>query len=520
MPKRPATKKRTIAKKRSVVKKRSVAKKRSVVKKQSVTKKRSVVKKQSVTKKQTDFIPEYIPKPVKNISKTIFPRQEDDGTTEPGDVIFGKPGITSLSGPISFYYLRPTKNVYQDGNGKYFPLIVLFGDMHRSIEKTCDRCACSIDRKNGCCYMLSDYEFLKKLDRLADPQHPVDFYTETFLSGTNKGFKGGVMAHLTTGEMVSCYHRDLRGTEKYKCPTKNIRWQAGDARQSGSTSVYVYKDENKDEKYIYYGEDTFVENLMNNDTLKKEYERKKYIEFQFDEILFKYLSSLVFANNTEEIEEVKTLTKKFFDESRIFKSIQDFQRLLLSLCEGNENTTLNFENFTKAFFQLCTKENSLIYKQIQKQSYEPFRQIEEWADFYKRSIEFNAQKNQQYVENKITKKTMREMITNLPSFIDNPKFEPKFFDNFSLIRDFGLALLDIYTIARIWKQPTGGIRSSLSFGYFGDFHVENIVNLLLSTNAYELVCAKPNKDGSRCQEFEFTLNLSKEVRQHNQKIDA
>ena len=96
------------------------------------------------------------------------------------DVIFGKgkDEINSLSGPVSFYYLRPKEEVYEDGNGKYFPLIVLFGDEHRSLKGTCDPCVC--DTKT-CCYKLSDPEFLEKIDTLAS-FYPVDFYAETFLA--------------------------------------------------------------------------------------------------------------------------------------------------------------------------------------------------------------------------------------------------------------------------------------------------------------------------------------------------
>jgi hypothetical protein len=168
-------------------------------------------------------------------------------TSDSGDVIFGKGGVESLSGPVSFYYLRPKRNVYEEGHGQYFPLIVLFGDAHFSLEKTCDPCVCSHDQT--CCYSLSDPNFLRKLDTLAE-HHPIDFYTETMLSGTDDGFQGGMMQDLTTGKMISCYHHRLRGTVYNKCPTTYIRWNAGETRH-----LQKVMKRHDNEEWFYHGKD-------------------------------------------------------------------------------------------------------------------------------------------------------------------------------------------------------------------------------------------------------------------------
>jgi hypothetical protein len=163
-----------------------------------------------------------------------------------------------------------------------------------------------------------------------------------------------------------------------------------------------------------------------------------------------------------------------------------------------------------------TKDNSLIYKQIEKQRYPPFRNIEQWTDLYRRTLflsDFASIKNEK----------LRETILKLSSALSDPHFQfnRDDYENLKwLYTCTSTHLLDIYTIARIWKQPEGGIRSSLSFGYFGDAHVTNIVQLLMSTNAYELVYENPmTSNVSRCKTFDVTLNLSEEVRVHNQKID-
>lgn len=409
---------------------------------------------------------------VEFLEREIRERREKEDMS--GDVIFGG-GIKSLSGPVSFYYLRPKKQVYDDGNGKYFPLIVLFGDVHFSLEGTCDPCLCDSDTKT-CCYKLSDPEFLEKIDTLADPLHPVDFYTETFLGGTGGGFKGGMLDDLTTGEMLSCYRKDYE-----KCPTKNIRWQAGDARHAGDN------DKN----------------------------RKKYIEYQFYQIM----NSL--QHYGESYPNPENLYLDFFylllKESPInVFNIESLKALLLTLIDS-EDDRINFQNFANAFFKLCTKENSLIYKQIVKQNYPPFRDLKEWPDFFRRSMEFHT--SSRYLSIPKLKQIIQN-LQNVPLILHEVHHRNDIFFIVNFLYDIAHALLDIYTIARIWKQPDGGPRSSLSFCYFGNQHVLNIAELLLSTNAYELVLEMPAKTDpiSRCQTFDFRLNLTEEVRKHNEII--
>jgi hypothetical protein len=99
--------------------------------------------------------------------------------------------ISSISGPISFYYFRPTNRLSK------LPLIMLFGDLHRSWKDTCTDCVCSKETKS-CCYKLSDPELLKLFDTLGSVDYPVDFYTETSFAGTGKCFENGEMEILTT----------------------------------------------------------------------------------------------------------------------------------------------------------------------------------------------------------------------------------------------------------------------------------------------------------------------------------
>ena len=490
--------KKSQRKSRNVIKKSSARSRKSLVKRRSVKKsstrsRKSVIKRRSVKKSSTRSRKSVVK------SKSVVTRKEEvkkkiiDRSSKVGDVIFGKNGIDSLSGPVSFYYLRPTKKVYKDGNGHYFPLIVLFGDVHFSLENICKPW---ISKR----YELSNPYFLKKLDRLSEPDHPIDFYTETVLSGTGRAFDGGPMKDLTTREMISCYHHRLRGTRHDKCPTKHIRWHASETR-----IIWNYG--------YYYENDYFMKKLYKNPSNISKMEKKIWIEQQFS-MLLRYFSFLTKDQPKDRrricIRIIKSLA------GGVFKNIESLQRLLLTLCDDSNGTKyINLDKFAETFFGLFTKKNSLIYKQIAKQSYLPFRYFQTWIEFYKRSLDKALLIN-------IEKEKLQETIGKLPFVLSDPDFHfnDKDIENLTAFGDINAPLLDIYTIARIWKHPTGGIRSSLSFGYFGNYHVENIVQLLLSTNAYELVYEKKKtEDVSRCQTFDVTLNLSKEVRMHNQKIE-
>jgi hypothetical protein len=427
------------------------------------------------------------------------------------DIIFGPasnvPTIVSLSGPISFYYFRPTRQAYENNMGKYLPLLVLFGDAHRSMENVCQRCTCA--NKNSCCYSLSNPEFLASLDSLSDPRHPVDFYTETFLIGTKAGFKGGVMEQMTTGNMIPCYHRTLRGNKKNTCPTKQIRWHAGDPRQAG------FRLDNAGQR----GNDTIVRNLRKIGTINigKKYIRNAYIEFQLS-MIFKLFEFLFEASNERLYNQIRRDIYLLLENS-VFQTIGNLQHFLKTLC--GEGEQFNYEQFAIAFFRFCTPQNSLIYKQLIKQD-GPFRDIPSWIDFYAHSINreiiylstLGIDINYNY------ERTV-DMLSDLLASSFSGKPSSSYMLPF-LSSVVTVPLLDLYTLARIWKQPTNGIRSSLSFCYFGNDHITNIASILERTNLYERVHSNEfNNDlynPNRCQTFAFTLNLSEEVRRHNQRI--
>ena len=447
---------------------------------------------------------------IQQVAPVELVQEVDPVEPVPGFVINNKI-IDSISGPTSFYYLRPTQQVYSDGNGKYFPLVVLFGDYHRSEDNYCSSCNCSLERKY-CCYKLSDPSFLRSIDELAST-YTIDFYTETFFEGTGEGFKGGMMEDMTTGNMITCYNRDLRGTLEDRCPTKNIRWQAGDVRLAGTSLHDLYGIKNtkfiKSEKYL----------------------KNSYIESQLSSIInliVNFFNQSINYGNFELELAVLTELHGIITESA-FGTLEIFQDVLLSLFDDDK---FDFNKFSKTIFQAFDKDNSVIYKQVLKQTYGNFADIEQWSDFYARSLNF--------VFTDITGiqvSTLKLIISNLDKYL-RQEIKISLLD-YSLFNIFSTRILaglvDVYFIARMFKQPTDGNRSDLTFSYFGDYHILNIKDLLLSTGAYELVVSKnvnnkpfSNKE-DRCLYFTNkrvgffglidmkggdNVNLDKELRKH------
>lgn len=441
--------------------------------------------------------------------------------------------VTSLSGPKSFYYLKPNLANIDLSELKYFPLIVLFGDLHRSKEFSCEKCTCSENGK--CCYAISDHSFLHLLDTLGDDQNPVDFFTETFLMGTGTKFKNGYMEDFTTKDMVTCYQKPLRGTDHYnKCPTKNIRWQAGDPRQAGDMFTKLEGYDNA--YYLRYGDDEgSVENLLKQQingteyikTISKKYRDDSYFEFQFSELidlLYLIVKDLCDLYENKVRGTLDYNIKKF--NALLIKSKLTFDDILLILSDLYDDSkpfSLDFDKFSKTFFSKLNRGNSLIFKQIMKQDYAPFQDISYWSNIYATSLRESFKRTK---ENFLPKdfKIFLVNIKDIVEFIDDYVHTTDI-ELLKLVKDcrevlwvlqlaIGSPLLDVYTITRILKKPEGegGKRSSLTFGYFGHGHVQNIVKTLLDTEKYTLVNSLVNADYKRCLVFPFAINLTRAIK--------
>jgi hypothetical protein len=440
-------------------------------------------------------------------------KQTIDTTT--GIHIGGKV-IHSLSGPVSFYYLRP-----KQGNEK-LPLIILFGDKHRSKEQICGNCICP---DKHCCYTISDPKFLQLIDTLADEKHPIDFYTETFLTGSKpESFAKGYMEDFTSTskDIITCYGKTFKDSNENKCPTKNIRWQAGDPRQSYfKKSNFTFK--NKLPEKIIYGNYIEGQLIYITDCIKEYLDSiiglglltKDYYDSHYD-----LSKDYIYIHK-----ESKNILKYF--EISLFNDIDTYMNLF------SYNKTTPNDKFIEKFFKFITKDNSLIYKQINKQYNPNFKQLEYWINIYNKISQFDNK----YTYIQIDENDCNFIKNNIKFYADDNNYKNNYLitpnpyldverlhkmqDNFKNIIILNMTpFLDIYVLTRIFKNHHGGKFASLTFGYFGYQHVENIVYALTNSdliNNYDLVYsidnlyARNENTNIRCLKIDYNLYLDHEI---------
>jgi len=433
----------------------------------------------------------------------------------------GNTYIKTLSGPVSLYYLKPSDQVLAS-ELHLFPMIMLFGDAHDSMENTCE-CAKKVpseyeQSEHTNCYTISDVKFLQLIDTVAS-KYPIDFYIETQFRGSSGGYPG-FLNYFTSGEFVSSYHQTLRGTEYDKCPTKHIRWHASDSRQMTSLSLHTFAD-------------PIVSDMLLKSKLKlsEKYMKNQYIEAQISEILL-WLRLIFEDLFNKNFTRVKYYIEGLFDYISLtqFETIENFILFLYdALLDTNDKTKIDINKLTDKIFEIMTIDNSLIYKQIAKQTYEPFKQKSYWQKLFNEHL-----KNHQtirlwdwismYNNNTDIKNNMLKIIYDIKNCAEqNCNFETidriDFMSVLILLEVLDCYrnrfFLDMYTITRMLKQPDGGKRSFLSFGYFGDNHVKTIMNLLVSTGKYSLIAFgdndATNKTESRCINIDVSINLDEEL---------
>lgn len=152
----------------------------------------------------------------------------------------------TLSGPMSYAYLKPTEEAYEryKQQGLDLPLVLLFGDVHFSQQGTCPTPCTPPD-----CLSIATKEFLQGVDALST-NTPIDFYTESSESYQTESHRGqGVLFESFLDKLsLYCHHASKRSDPDYavKCSARNIRWHYGDLRymfhykESIPTMMFTY----------------------------------------------------------------------------------------------------------------------------------------------------------------------------------------------------------------------------------------------------------------------------------------
>jgi len=417
--------------------------------------------------------------------------------------------IDRISGPISIYYLKPSKQVAA-ANLHFFPSIMLFGDEHFSKANACGNCT-----KGACCYTITDTPFLKLIDTLAS-KYPIDFYTETTFLGFYTGFKDGFMEKFTSGDFVSCYHKTLRNTSFDKCPTKYIRWHAADSR---------YMDIKAQKDYHPNFPDPKTKKILKKSEIKisKKYMNIAYIEPQIAYIIQLLNVIIKFTVDNDLFMKSYYISKlSKYIRLTVFNTIENFIQFLQNAVD---NGRLDINKLTKNIFSMMNINNSIIYKQIAKQTFEPFKQTSYWENLFNITVDQNDYITYTISTIKIPSFTvMLQLIVEMYDLtkskhnIENLIHLNNLFEVLNKYRNS--FFLDLYMITRMLKQPDGGRRSYLSFGYFGNYHVSNIKKLLVNTGFYVVDKMRdgPHVIGntSRCINIDFSIDLNDELRHSDQ----
>jgi len=367
-----------------------------------------------------------------------------------------------------------------------------------------------------CCYTIADRPFLQLIDTLAS-RYPIDFYIETAFLGSGVGFANGFMGDLTTGEFVSCYHRTLRSTPFGQCPTKHIRWHACDSRLMS----YYTESQSYPDPIIQKNFKILKENKI---TISEKYMNYKYIEPQIAHtvtLLFWTFHSTKHKHIPNEIKYRKNLLD--YIQFTIFGTIQNFIDFLLDAIQDTHK--INIHKLTHRLFEMMNIKNSIIYKQIAKQTYTPFREKSYWEELFTTTLKKNEiidWFSKDSLSN-LAATTQIPQLDNIDKIIEDCKnntIDETILDNlvnfFSILKLFcDSFFLEMYTITRLLKQPDGGRRSYLSFMYLGDHHIQNIKKLLINTGIYNLdkaIEARPQTEEKRCIEINFSIDLNDEMR--------
>ena len=131
--------------------------------------------------------------------------------------------INKISGPISFYLLKPNSTLYNN-NEIILPYILLLGDDHEN-----DKYRCNDDNA------IENNKFIEYIDSMAKTLNiSFDLYIESpifknikSMMNINKDVNNLDLISNLREKIYYCYFKDLK---KDKCIYKNIRFHFSDAR--------------------------------------------------------------------------------------------------------------------------------------------------------------------------------------------------------------------------------------------------------------------------------------------------
>lgn len=378
--------------------------------------------------------------------------------------------IYEISGPVSYVVLNPTTFELPDGSSFNMPILLIFGDVHAGLERQCYACP-----KLGCVNVY-DESFIGLLNELGR-KYNVDMYIERHsdvMYQRSADLTAGItrsraelyadllreprqILDLFVNYAYPCFFHEYKGRPFYDqgCPARHIKWHLADARQ-------------------------FNYNLLKN--------ASRRIKRWFETILFFFIQNLV----TLRIYNVSWALVDFCDANMIEYDdlLQDMETILVAMCNREWNVLRDY-----MFGKYANV--SIIVHQLRGS---PFKEMweREWLELYYQQIYFDD----------AVLGPLKPIIHDYMSFLSNPDDNWPPLEDMLLyedhLYDFGVPLMDIYTLARIMKRST-----DLRVLYVGDSHVRYMSAFLVRAGLCSVVSQyMPVDIGRRCIHFTNTINVN------------
>ena len=462
--------------------------------------------------------------------------------------------MSKISGPVSMYYLKPISND--------MPIILLFGDHHFSYDHMCNKAEAHevrrttrrVQPQSGLRLMIpysdgvsiSDYnrshegskekegskgnvvsfkegskgigrskvrrsrsgaaehavsfkegskgnyvsfieiyspEFLKQLDKLSTPSRPVDFYVEYFDDNDNGSFNSP-LDKFTEPLFQPCYKKTIkRGS---RCPAPNIRWHYSDIRLSKlkNNIEYIF-----DTLYVFT---QFCEAVVKHGRYEGvSLESWKQISDTIHKRNMKFGSKLI-EQLVKERRDLNT-PYKILDFYRKCTGIdvekKSVLRKIIEVFETKDSASLA-ANIVDLIFSYtnASAHPSLIYKQFVKQD---GLSLFSRKEFIVNALRKSLERKMSYKPPSETELSQLLSFDIAPSQLDTP------------LLHINSTFVDLYMILRMMKKIDKP--PALCIGYFGNMHVQNLVNILMQTEYYKLDHSVEEYRENRCLPFEIDL---------------
>ena len=347
--------------------------------------------------------------------------------------------VQKISGPFHYKLLKPKRKY------THLPVIMLFGDYHIGNENTCS----SSEKQSDGVYTIYDKEFFDVLTMLTpdEKKYPIDVYSEDW----NRHWSSDKITNLPLVKFSKTIQNCTKFTKRREnissCINDKIRFHYADTR--------------------YY--DKFLEGKISGiiDILEKTFSKNKNIQvfdiFQLKETIHKFIGEDDVMNKF-----LSDIFLYFVDPVNLYKKY--FKTINDDRCQ------------------------SIVKKQLSKTDLPEFFNFSIWMKYLNKStIHITNSLNLPDINLKaklFSKFIVLLLDKNEKDYVKLEQLYNVFSDKIDSILTLYTMLcspfLDIYTVLRILKQPTGGEKPVFVMGYFGYHHCKNIYNILSEFNIYTI----------------------------------